>query len=360
MRKRKIRPPKVEMEFADLNPAAYGGSSVLARTAWRFGLFELLAGAVRVEGAQPRRDRRGDAAGESSHAWRGATVRCGTATRCAPTASPGRCAGCATFWTRAGRRVAGTAAGHALSVTAMHLSRHLYRLPRTTMAACAALGIFTASAATNDTDSREILVIGPAGFTPGEVGDIGRLGNVRRVTATYKGRMNIHHREAQLEALVIAQDGEPTAELSANAAWPLETGTFIAERDSVDGNRVAVIGGPVRDRLFGSDVSAIGKNIVIEDESFTVKGVLDPHPPFVDADIPDAASIPLATRVYVPLRTGVGVLFREARPSLLRVSIEDSGHLDQTTGEIRELLVGRHGQAIQVEPVAVPRSVSPK
>ena len=49
MRKRKIRPPKVEMDFTDLNLTAYGGSSILAETARRYGLFELLSDAVRVK-----------------------------------------------------------------------------------------------------------------------------------------------------------------------------------------------------------------------------------------------------------------------------------------------------------------------
>ena len=36
------------MEFTDLNLTAYEGSSILARTARRFELFELLDGVVRV------------------------------------------------------------------------------------------------------------------------------------------------------------------------------------------------------------------------------------------------------------------------------------------------------------------------
>ena len=49
MRRRKIRPPKADMDFADLNLTAYGGSSILAQTARQYGLFELLADAVRVK-----------------------------------------------------------------------------------------------------------------------------------------------------------------------------------------------------------------------------------------------------------------------------------------------------------------------
>lgn len=52
------------MDFTDLNPTAYGGSSIPAHTTRRHGLFELLADAVRVQGPQPRRDGRGDAVGD--------------------------------------------------------------------------------------------------------------------------------------------------------------------------------------------------------------------------------------------------------------------------------------------------------
>lgn len=48
-KKRKIRPPRVSYEFTDLDLTAFGGASILARTARRFGLFELLAGAVSVK-----------------------------------------------------------------------------------------------------------------------------------------------------------------------------------------------------------------------------------------------------------------------------------------------------------------------
>ena len=46
---RRIRPPKVEFEFTDLDLTAFGGASILARTARRLGLFELLGEAVSVK-----------------------------------------------------------------------------------------------------------------------------------------------------------------------------------------------------------------------------------------------------------------------------------------------------------------------
>jgi len=49
LKKRKIRPPKVEFEFTDLDLTAFGGASVLAQTARQFGLFALLDTAVSVK-----------------------------------------------------------------------------------------------------------------------------------------------------------------------------------------------------------------------------------------------------------------------------------------------------------------------
>ena len=103
MRKRKIRPPKVDMDLTDLNLTTYGGSSILAQTARQYGLFELLDDAVRVK-------VRNRGATDSETPWAiiaclaRATVRCRTSTRCARTPSPARCSGCATFRRRAGLR----------------------------------------------------------------------------------------------------------------------------------------------------------------------------------------------------------------------------------------------------------------
>ena len=49
MKKRKIRPPKVEFQFTDLDLTAFGGASIVAPTARRFGVFELLDEAVSVK-----------------------------------------------------------------------------------------------------------------------------------------------------------------------------------------------------------------------------------------------------------------------------------------------------------------------
>ena len=46
---RRTRPPSVQFEFTDLDLTSFGGASVLAQTARRFGLFDLLEGAVSVK-----------------------------------------------------------------------------------------------------------------------------------------------------------------------------------------------------------------------------------------------------------------------------------------------------------------------
>lgn len=53
---RKVRPPRVQCEFTDLDLTSFGEASVLARTAREFGLFELQA----FDPADMARDPYGD------------------------------------------------------------------------------------------------------------------------------------------------------------------------------------------------------------------------------------------------------------------------------------------------------------
>ena len=61
---RKIRPPKVDMNFTDLNLTAYGGSSILAPTGPASRAVRTARRGSPGQGPQPRRDRRGDAVGD--------------------------------------------------------------------------------------------------------------------------------------------------------------------------------------------------------------------------------------------------------------------------------------------------------
>lgn len=215
---------------------------------------------------------------------------------------------------------------------------------------------------------REIFVYlrypqGHSGPTVEDAEEIAKqLANVTRASPYYSSHISVfaaRHGYREVPTVVIAQeDQNPRAETSAGAVWPLEAGHYLSASDDLDGERVAVIGGPIRDTLFGEGAAAIGEEVVIGGEPFRIKGVLAPHPPFVNVDPPDPehAASALARRVYVPFGIGVRRFFEDRRPSYLRVAVEDQQRIHETAAEIRELLKGRYGDTAEVftETLTVP------
>jgi len=57
-------------------------------------------------------------------------------------------------------------------------------------------------------------------------------------------------------------------------SWPTEEGSFFTPIDVATASKVAVLGSVVRDQLFGADVSPVGQVIRINNQPFTVSGVL--------------------------------------------------------------------------------------
>ena len=180
------------------------------------------------------------------------------------------------------------------------------------------------------------------------------LTNVTSASPYYSGHLSrfaVRRGDRATQTVVIAQeDRRPRAEISARAVWPLEAGNYLDANEGIDGERVALIGGPIRDSLFGAGADAVGDAIDIGGESFRVKGVLAPHPPFVNVDLPgpEHAATALARRVYVPFEVGADLFFEGVRPSYLLVSVEDQGRIHETAAQIRELLGSRYGGGVDV------------
>jgi putative ABC transport system permease protein len=57
-------------------------------------------------------------------------------------------------------------------------------------------------------------------------------------------------------------------------AWPTEQGAFFTPQDVSAASKVAVLGSIVRDQLFGPDVNPVGEVIRIQNQPFTVVGVM--------------------------------------------------------------------------------------
>jgi putative ABC transport system permease protein len=59
-------------------------------------------------------------------------------------------------------------------------------------------------------------------------------------------------------------------------AWEIESGAFFTPQDVSTASKVAVIGSVVRDQLWGPDVDPVGEVMRIQQQPFTVVGVLAP------------------------------------------------------------------------------------
>lgn len=237
-------------------------------------------------------------------------------------------------------------------------------LPPRLVAAAVLLALFAAMLARPEgpnSSNRQVFVYsGEVGLTIEDANNIPHsLPNVSRVLPTYARFMTIRSDGTMLEALVMAEKDEfPRAEMSGLAVWPLEQGAYITESDDALGERVAVIGATVRDRLFGSDMVAVGKEILIKGESFRIKGVLADHPEFRGVDLrdPEEMAIMASNRLYVPFETGADLLFRDTKLSHMRVAVQDEGRLDETVSNIRSHLGKRHGHGLMLDVVDVPAS----
>src|SRR5690349_6239159 len=57
-------------------------------------------------------------------------------------------------------------------------------------------------------------------------------------------------------------------------SWPMKTGAFFSPVDVATASKVAVLGSVVHDQLFGADVDPVGQVIRINNQPFTVLGVM--------------------------------------------------------------------------------------
>ena len=195
------------------------------------------------------------------------------------------------------------------------------------------------------------------------------VSNVARAEMKLTERMKVEVGTTHLEAAVIVDEHPtPRANFAGGETWPLDLGTFVSESDHADGSRVAVIGWPVRDRLFGASAEPLDEQVFISDIGFRVIGVLGAHPPLMgdllsnlgdDWDV-DKTSVALATRVYVPFNAGRHLFSSTAKNNaLIRIWVKDQGSIDATQTEIRQVLEQRTGRPVVLQLATFPPSSMP-
>jgi len=114
--------------------------------------------------------------------------------------------------------------------------------------------------------------------------------------------------------------------------WQMEEGKFIPDSDPSRATSVVVIGGKVRDEIFGPE-SAIGKWLRLGDRRFRVIGVLATEGRAIGLDVQELVVIPVAS---------AQALFNS--PSLFRiiVSARSRDAMSRATEDIRTIITERH------------------
>ena len=124
-------------------------------------------------------------------------------------------------------------------------------------------------------------------------------------------------------------------DLPAIRSWPVELGTFFTAEDVAASAKVAVLGTVVRDQLFGPGVDPTGDIIRINNQPFTVVGVLSSKgQAAMGPDQDDTVIVPYTTvqKRLLGITHVTGIL----------VSAADGVSLDSVSEQIRALLRARH------------------
>ncbi|MCK9378982.1 MAG: ABC transporter permease [Candidatus Moranbacteria bacterium] len=115
----------------------------------------------------------------------------------------------------------------------------------------------------------------------------------------------------------------------------VDFGEFFSEEDENFYSKVAVIGPEVVSELFGEEADPTGQVIQIKSQLFRVIGV-------TKAKGSSGMTNPDKT-VYVPVTTAMKILLGQNYVQSIQLSVSDIQIIDQTTDEIKQALMERHG-----------------
>lgn len=116
----------------------------------------------------------------------------------------------------------------------------------------------------------------------------------------------------------------------------LEEGNFISDSQYKSSAKVVVLGPTVRNDLFGTGTEAIGKELRINGNRFTVIGVT--------ASKGGSGFGNLDDRIYVPLSTSLQYISGGEYISSIAVTTENQEDLTQVQSDITDLLLERHNK----------------
>ena len=193
--------------------------------------------------------------------------------------------------------------------------------------------------------------IANATFSFDDIAEIeANVANVGRVLPRRGGTRTILYKDQAYNAVVHATaEDVPEARAADFREWPVAQGTFLNELDRTESRQVAVLGRPVRDGLFGPGVDAVGEGITINREPFVVKGVMGPYPELADrgtlvGTAKEQYLRSLESVIYIPFGTAAGIVFGDDEPVSFVVEVKDIRYIDETTADVRDVLIRRRGR----------------
>ncbi len=114
----------------------------------------------------------------------------------------------------------------------------------------------------------------------------------------------------------------------------MKAGRFFTEGEEVGGEHVMIMGSQIAEQIFG-DSDPVGETVKLKKKNFKIIGVLKPIGS-TGFENPDTA-------VLIPLQAAQQDLLGVNHVSFLRLQIEGEEHIEQSTEEIRQTLIERHG-----------------
>lgn len=113
-----------------------------------------------------------------------------------------------------------------------------------------------------------------------------------------------------------------------------QSGRFFSEGEDANTENVMVLGSEIAEELFGN-IDPVGESVKLKHKVFKVVGVLKPKGS-TGFENPDKA-------VLIPLSTAQKNLLGVTHISFLRAQVDDEVNIPQTTEEVRQTLIERHG-----------------
>lgn len=132
--------------------------------------------------------------------------------------------------------------------------------------------------------------------------------------------------------------GTETDLLEIRRSFALAGGRFFSRREQRRGDRVAVLGSVVRDRLFGEEADPVGAEITIWNQPFEVVGVVES----TNWMNPGAAGDDEFDAVYTPV-TAIHELLNVTNLNSITVTAASAGEVTEVANRITDLLRERHG-----------------